>query len=229
MSQYPSYPAYPGGGPPQPSAGPPSSLQTAAKLMYAGAFLSLCGLVIALATKADIQSRVLARRPDLTPSQLNAAVDVAIGLGVVAGLIGVGLWIWMATANSKGYSWARITATVFFAIDTIGLLAALAGAQASAPLSKLVAALTWLVGLGAIILMYRPDSAAFYNQVSNKGGGYPPGGYGYPPQGGYPPPGYPPQGGYAPPGYPPQGPPGGYPPPPPGNYPPPGGQQYPPQ
>ena len=46
---------------------------------------------------------------------------------VVVGLIGIALWIWMAQMNKRGRNWARITSTVFFALDTLGAIGGLAG------------------------------------------------------------------------------------------------------
>ena len=50
---------------------------------------------------------------------------------VVVGLIGVGLWLWMAQKNKAGKNWARITSTVFFALDTLGAIGGLAGGALS--------------------------------------------------------------------------------------------------
>ena len=73
---------------------------------------------------------------------------------------GVSLWIWMAYANKAGKNWARITATVFFALDTLSVLASLR--QAEPVLTRVVSILIWLTGLGAIILLWRRESSEFF-------------------------------------------------------------------
>ncbi len=49
----------------------------------------------------------------------------------MAGLLAVGLWIWMARANSAGKSWARIAATALFAINTLAVLSTFARPHSS--------------------------------------------------------------------------------------------------
>jgi uncharacterized membrane protein len=79
---------------------------------------------------------------------------------VIFGLIGIGLWIWMAMANKRGGNWARITATVFFGLNTVSLLVGLARPEPLA--SRLVGLLIWLIGLGAVVMLWRSESTAFF-------------------------------------------------------------------
>jgi hypothetical protein len=76
---------------------------------------------------------------------------------VVIELISIGLWVWMALMNKAGKSWARIVATVLFGLYTLYLLFVIrAGAGALVPI------LTWLTGLGALILLWRKDSGEYF-------------------------------------------------------------------
>ena len=50
---------------------------------------------------------------------------------VVVGLIGVGLVDLDGADDQAGKNWARITSTVFFALDTIGAIGGLAGGPLS--------------------------------------------------------------------------------------------------
>ena len=81
-------------------------------------------------------------------------------VAIVFGLIGIGLWLWMAWANKAGKNWARITATVFFALDTLSVLAGFR--QAEPALSRAVSLLVWLAGLGAIVLLWQKISSAYF-------------------------------------------------------------------
>jgi len=84
----------------------------------------------------------------------------------VIGALAIGLWLWMAWANGKGKSWARIVATVLFAFNTIDLVT-LIGRPHSA-VSLIFALLVWLAGLGAIFFLYQRDSSAYYQANSGR-------------------------------------------------------------
>ncbi len=139
----------------------PASVLTAVKLMYTGAAFSLIGIVISLTAKDAIHKAIIASRPSLTDSEINTAVNVGIAFGVIVGLIGVGLWLWMAFANKAGHSWARIVSTVLFGINTLGLLYIVISPNSG--FQKLGSAVGWLIGLGAIMFLWRSDSSAYFN------------------------------------------------------------------
>lgn len=156
------YQPYPSGGrmPERERPAPPRAMQTAVKLMYAGAVLSALSLIAALATVGDLKSAIERAAPTLTPQQVNSAETITVVLAVISGLIGVGLWLWMAWANKEGKKWARIVATVLFGLDTLRVLLGLG--RAGAPVSKAAEIVVWLVGLGVIVLIWRGESSAFY-------------------------------------------------------------------
>ena len=139
---------------------PPDSVLTAVKLMYAGAIVSALSLIVGVVTIGSLRSALKRANPSYTSSQLHTAEVAGVVFIVVLGLIGVGLWIWMAMANKRGANWARIVATVFFGLDTLSLLANFARPEAL--FIRLVGLLIWLIGLGAIVLLWRSDSTAFY-------------------------------------------------------------------
>jgi len=158
---------------PYPSAGqapeparpePPPSVVMAVRLMYAGAVVTAVGLVVGLATVGSLRTALHKSDPSLTPTQLHNLQTVVIVGSVVIGLISIGLWVWMALMNKAGKSWARIVATVLFVLDTLFLLLGLARAGAAA--SSLVSILTWLIGVGAIILLWRKDSSVYFTARS---------------------------------------------------------------
>ena len=98
----------------------------------------------------------------LTSSEVDTLVNVSIGSAVVAGLVGVGLWVWMAVKNGQGRSWARVVATVLGALNIVFTLLGLAGGTATAV--TLVSSLVSLVLAGVILyLLYRPESTRFYD------------------------------------------------------------------
>jgi len=131
----------------------------AVRLMYAGAVVSAVSLVVGLATVSSLRTALHKSDPSLTPSQLHNLQTVVVAGSVAVGLISIGLWVWMALMNKAGKSWARIVATVLFGLDTLFLLLGVARAGAAA--SSLVSILIWLIGLGAVILLWRKDSSEY--------------------------------------------------------------------
>ena len=172
--QYGEAPQY-GQAPPPPQYGPsvppvrPASMTRAVMLMRVGAGLSLLGLVISFVSvgsmRDQIQKQLQAQGSQITSSQLDTAVAVGIGAAVISGLLAVALWLWMALVNGRGRKWARVVATVFFGISILSIAANLA--QRQTPLPSLALALVNVVLGGYIIyLLYRPESTAFYDQVT---------------------------------------------------------------
>jgi hypothetical protein len=158
---YQSYPT--SGQPPEPPRlEQPSSVQNAVKFMYAGAALSTLGLIIGLVTIGSLKTAILSADPSFTTSQVHAAEAVAIGSAIVGGLIAIGMWIWMAWANGRGKGWARVVATVLFAINTLDVLVSVA--RPHAVISLIFSLLIWLAGLGATVLIWSKESRPFYNQ-----------------------------------------------------------------
>jgi len=163
------YQPYPTSGeqPPEPQRPPiPNSVQTAVKLMYAGAALSFVELVVGLATIGSLKSAIEAagRRAGkhYTPHQVHQLEVTSIIFAVIVGVIAIGLWLWMARANQAGHSYARITGTVFFGLNTLFLFLSLAQPHASVGLIFNV--LVWLVGLGAVIMLWRKESGPYFSQ-----------------------------------------------------------------
>ncbi len=161
---YQSYPSA-GQGPAPQRPEPPQSVLNAVKLMYAGAGVSAVSFIVGLLTISSLKSVILANSPSLTTSQVNTAVTVGLVFAGFFGLLGIGLWIWMAWANRGGRSWARIVATVLFGIDTLGLLSAIA--RPSTGVTTILNVLIWLIGLGAIIFLWRRDSTAYIQGASS--------------------------------------------------------------
>jgi hypothetical protein len=158
-----TYQPYPtGGGSNQMAQRPPApqSIQNAVKLMYAGAALSAISLIVGLATVGQLKSAIKKADPSFTASQVHSAETVGVATVVIFGLIGIGLWVWMARANGAGKSWARVVASVLFGISTLELL--LSGVRANSTFDLIFEGLVWLIGLGAIVFLYRRDSSEYY-------------------------------------------------------------------
>lgn len=158
------YQPYPSSGQaPEPQRPPiPNSVQTAVRLMYAGAALSLIELIVGLTTVGSIRAAIRKADPHYTASQVHSLEVASIGIGVLVGVISIGLWLWMARASANGHNYARITGTVFFGLNTLFLLLSLARPHAS--LGLIFNLLVWLVGGGAVIMLWRRESGDWFSQ-----------------------------------------------------------------
>ena len=144
---------------PERPAAPPSVLN-AVKLMYVGAAVSTVSLVISLVDISGTKAAIHKARPSLSTTQVNQLNTFIITLAIVSGVIGIALWLWMAKANGQGRNWARILSTVLFGLATLDMFGVLS--QPKTLLGLVFPVLTWLIGLGAVILLWRTESTAFF-------------------------------------------------------------------
>jgi hypothetical protein len=173
------YQPYPGGDqPPQQSGQPgqsgapvprsiPQSVARAVQVMYVGALASLVGIIVELLTRHSLRSYIsdhAARNGKrLTATQVADTYHAELVVLVVVGLIGIGLWIWMAQMNKRGRNWARIVSTVFFAIDTLGAIGGLAGGSLSGGnVNRFYGLVVWVIGAVAVILLWRRSSSEYF-------------------------------------------------------------------
>jgi hypothetical protein len=130
----------------------------AVKLMYVGAVTELAVALTVFATVGEVKSQVAARNPGMTQAQSHAVVASALHALVVAAVIAVGFWLWMAWANGRGHRWTRIAFAVFFAMNTGSLLHGVQqGSAVYARADLAVGAVLWLVELAVIALLFEPD------------------------------------------------------------------------
>ena len=178
------YQPYPSSGqptkPPRPPA--PAPVQTAVKLMYAGAAISAVTAIIVLALIPAIKAALRTANPSLTAGQVRD-VNVLITLAIVFGLVTAVLWPWMARANGHGRNWARIVSTALFGLATLELIRArphhtggylahfavggheysvIHSVAGAVVLGVIVPVLLWLIGLAVVWLLWRPVSSAFF-------------------------------------------------------------------
>jgi len=134
---------------------PPRTVKTAVLLMYAGAAVTAVTLIVTVVTIHSIES-TMETKANYTPQQAHQLVVAAI----VEALITLGLWLLMAWANRSGQVWGRMVATILFVANTIGLL--LAFARGADVVNLVFAIVVWLIGLGAIVLLWRKESSQFF-------------------------------------------------------------------
>jgi hypothetical protein len=167
---YQPYPTGGGGNIPAQGLPQPPSIQTAVKLMYAGAAFSVVLLVVNLfsigALKTALRKANATASKPLTASQLHSLEGLTVAIGIFVAVVGVALWLWMARANGAGKSWARIVAAVLFGFNTLSLLSAVT--RPNALETRIFDIVTWLIGLAATVFLWRKDSSEFYARSSSK-------------------------------------------------------------
>ena len=139
----------------------PPSVLNAVKLMYAGAAVSTVSLIVSLVDISGTKAAIRKARPSLTATQVNQLNTFIISLAIISGVIGIALWLWMARANGQGRNWARIVSTVLFGLATLDLFGVVS--QPKTLLGLVFPLLTWLIGAGAVFLLWRGESTAFFH------------------------------------------------------------------
>ena len=131
--------------------------------MYVGVAASVVGIAIDLLMRHTIQTAIIQHRGKMTTSQVNTAYHAELAALVIFGLIGAGLWLWMARGCLAGKSWARITSTVFFAIATIDALAG--AAMANGGSTRFYGFIVWIIGLVAIVFLWQRSSSDYFRRA----------------------------------------------------------------
>jgi hypothetical protein len=170
------YQPYPGGDQPLEQSGQlgapvrppiPQSVTRAVQVMYLGALASLVGIIIELLTRHSLRTYIhdhsTRNGHPLTATQVADTYHAELVVLVVVGLIGVVLWLWMAQMNKAGKNWARITSTVFFALDTLGAIGGLAGgALSGGSVNRFYGLVVWVIGVAAILLLWQRSSTQYF-------------------------------------------------------------------
>jgi hypothetical protein len=157
MQHYPT-----SGAPVEQQRGPaPSSVLNAVKLMYAGAAITTVAIIVSLLTIDSTRTAVRKANDHstLTAHQITQLANFVIVAGVVSSFIAIGLWLWMAWKTGQGRGWARIVSSVLFALCTLDQLSLL---KAGVAIGTIFEVVTWLVGLGAIVLLWQRSSSEYF-------------------------------------------------------------------
>jgi hypothetical protein len=145
------------------------TVRAAVRVMYVGALVSAVNLGILLVFIGDVLAAHAVLGYRLTPAQVSHLnLDTQfLTLAIVSDLIPIVLWLWMARANGQGRNWARSLSMVLFGLATLDLTGAAGTPGINIELVPVlfgptIPVLTWLLGLAAVWLLWRPASTAFF-------------------------------------------------------------------
>ncbi|MFL6115051.1 MAG: hypothetical protein ACJ786_27450 [Catenulispora sp.] len=161
----PAYPAHPGGayGAPVPPARPPmpNTVRLAVTMMYAGMVIGLIRIGIGLSELGRVRGYL--RDHDHPQTTIDSNVRIFTAGIIVGGLIGAGLWLWMALATRAGQNYARIVSSVFFGIGVLSNLNGLGSGWVPA-VDKLFSALILLAGFLAVVFVWNQRSGPYFRR-----------------------------------------------------------------
>jgi hypothetical protein len=143
----------------------PAAIGKAVRYMLAGAAVTaVTGLFSIIVAVTDAPSLNHGKQPT------SGWIAQAIVSIIIIALVFMAIWVLMARFNRAGQKWARIAATVLFAILTYDLYKGINSLHAGQTIlvlnviSFVLVIGEWLCGLGAIALLWRSESTAYFNQ-----------------------------------------------------------------
>ena len=144
----------------------PRPVRNAVRLMCLGAVLTLAVLVTVLVTLGGVRP---AAAHDLAAGQWPTVMLTQVGPWLASAPIGAGLWLWLAWANGRGYHWARPAFVAFFCVLTVVVFFGLGegGGEDALPYTwadLIAAALPWLAGAAAALLISSETASPYYQQ-----------------------------------------------------------------
>ena len=159
---------------------PPEPVHRAVRLMQAGAVVSTLSLIFTVIGSFSLKHNMMTANAQklqdhqITASQISSTATGLIVYTIVIGLVSIGLWLWMARMNEAGRRWARITASVFFALwslYTYSVLGELHGGvtvTATLIVSLILILALWVIGAVTVFYLWRPVSTAYFKTQSPK-------------------------------------------------------------
>lgn len=148
----------------------PPAITKAVMMMRLGAALTLLSIITVFTSRGLAAKQLKEKMPQLTGQELDQAISRGLMIGVVSAVIMAGLWWWMAVMNGKGKAWARVVATVFFAISVLQFAVGVATAATSKvgvdPINMAFQIALVVVGGAAVFFMWQRESTRYYEESS---------------------------------------------------------------
>jgi hypothetical protein len=147
----------------------PRPVRAAVWHMCLGAVLTLADSAIVLVTLGSVRSAAL-HDADFTGGRWHTFMLTMIVPMLACTPIIAGMWLWLASANGRGYRWARPAFVALFGLVTAGLLFGLAVSTSGIAAllytwpDLLATGMLWLVGLSATVLIFSETASPYYQR-----------------------------------------------------------------
>ena len=191
--QSPSYPGQPGGPDGLPGYVPgrrkpmsnevPPQVHRAIRLMYAGFVVTGLDVLLSLlvigrythdANAAKDAAATLSAARDIRRAAVETTVwhsqstmAGATAIGLVADLLGLACWAWLAMAARRGHGWTRIAGAVLLGIYSICTLIVVFGTQRD-PGPVLTTLVVWALGVATVIPLFSQQARDFFYNWRNR-------------------------------------------------------------
>jgi ABC-type maltose transport system permease subunit len=135
-------------------------------MILTAGILSLVSSIVLATSGADtfyalMEQSAAQQGQELPPGTLEGMQGGLVVASVVGGLISLGLYALVAFPVRKGKNWARILGTVFAAFSLLGLLG---GSFMFGALYGILQPITILLGIAAMVLLYMPGAAPYFQK-----------------------------------------------------------------
>ena len=152
----------------------PPKMHTAIRLMYAGFVVTALDVVLSLLVvgRYTHDANVAKNAAAAASGTAAAAVETTIWhnqntmagamvIALIADLLGLACWAWIAVAARRGHGWTRIAGTVLLAIYSVCVLFVLLGTHRD-PAPQLTTVVVWALGVAAVIPLWSQQARDFY-------------------------------------------------------------------
>ena len=143
---------------------PPWSIWYAVRLMWAGAVLSLVGLIVSFLTLDEVKRNIgadLREQHKFSQHDVDSISQNLLASTVLGSLVATALWLWMARANGSGKKWARALATTLGALNITWFALSFSTQGITVPQLAL-AGISVVLAVAILALIWHPDSGDFY-------------------------------------------------------------------
>jgi hypothetical protein len=145
------------------SAEVPAKVHTAIRLMYIGFAVTALDVVLSLLVLGRYTHDAnVYKELGRTAAQGNASqMAGATAIGLVADLLGLVCWAWLAMATRRGNGWTRIAGAVLLGIYSVCTLIVLFGTKRD-PGPQLTTVVVWALGVAAVIPLFSQQARDFF-------------------------------------------------------------------
>lgn len=139
---------------------PPKTIRRSVHLIYASAALAAVGVVLGATDREQLRRDVVRSHRHASSSTIATDMNALLVTLVVAGVIDIAVWLWIARMNLLGRRWARVAATAFLCLLSGYLLTSFL--QPTPLRGHVVGILEFATAFLAVVGLWQPESTEYY-------------------------------------------------------------------